>query len=84
MRDHLNVSEFKIAKGVIQHNAHMVHPENILLSALVDDDLSVRKLALLKVIEAKDIYSSASHEIIRTFKPPPINFQADTYWNLID
>ena len=44
----------------------------------------LRKLAMHKVIEAKDIYSSASHEIIKTFKPPPINFQADTYWYLID
>ena len=40
MRDHLNVSEFKIAKGAIQHNAHIAHPENILLSALLGDDLS--------------------------------------------
>ena len=57
MRDHLNVCEFKIAEGVIQHN-------NVILSALVDDDLSVRKLALQKVIEAQPNYSSASHEII--------------------
>ena len=42
MRDHLNVSEFKIAKGVIQHNAHVAHPENVILGALVDDDLSVQ------------------------------------------
>ena len=53
-RDHLNVSKFKIAKGVVQNNAHMAHSEIFLMSALVGDDLSIRKLALLKVIEAKD------------------------------
>ena len=84
MRDHLNVNKFKIVKGVIEHNAHMAHLENILLSVLLDDDLSVGKLTLQMVIEAKDIYSSASQEIIRTFKLPPINFQADPYWILID
>ena len=48
------------------------------LNHLTWEQYIMQKLALQKIIEAMNI-DSASHKIIRTSKPPPINFQADAY-----
>ena len=83
MRNHLNSEELNLVKRVVQRYAHMANPENILSNALMDPDINYRELALQNIIDAKT-FSAKSPEIIRTFKPLTINFDADTYWNPIN
>ena len=44
MRTHLNNNELDVVKKVVQHNAHMAHPENILLCAIMNEDQDYRKI----------------------------------------
>ncbi len=51
MRTSLNNNELEVVKKVVQHNAHMAHPENILLCAIMDEDEGYRNIAHEKIIE---------------------------------
>ena len=50
------------------------------LSLISDNDQSIRKLAVERVISAR----ARSETCVRTFKIPVINFSAENYCNLIE
>jgi hypothetical protein len=72
----------EVIDPVIERNAFFAHPENLLLSMIVDERAHIRELGFRRIIKAR---STASHQMtIRTFKPPNIVFQAKEYHEMID
>ena len=72
----------KQVDAVIQKNAYFTHEENLLLTMLVDYRVSIRQLALCKILAAWKHESQNCS--IRLFKVPKVNFQAEQYIDLID
>ena len=70
----------EIVRPVIQNNGYFGHSESILLSMIVDDDIHVRKLALKRIEKARD----SENPKLRTFIVPDLNFDAESYGDLID
>ena len=67
-------------RGSLARNGYFLHSENILVCMLSDNDQSVRKLAVDKVLNAR----SRVERGIRHFKIPVINFSEENYYDLID
>lgn len=71
----------KIVDPVLKRNAYFAHPENILIEMLKDKRLSVRKLALKRILKAR---SKPQPKKIRDLKVPPINLNAKSYVDMIN
>ena len=67
-------------RGSLARNGYFLHCENILVCMLSDNDQSVMKLAVDRVLSARSRVEIG----IRHFKIPVINFSAENYYNLID
>ena len=61
MRNHLNNNELDVVQKVVQHNAHMAHPENILLCEIMYEDQDYRKIALEKYFYHVETRKLISH-----------------------
>lgn len=72
----------KIIDPVIERNAYFGHPENLLLSMVLDERVHVRQLAFRRLLKAKK--QEPKGKSVRTFQPPTINFAASDYIELID
>ena len=59
------------------------HPESLLVAALCDDDENARSFAVDKLLTLRD-GAETGDTSKRVFKPPPINFDATSYLQLID
>lgn len=70
-----------IAFKSIQNNAYFAHPENMLLSMLVDKREHIKKLALRRIINARSRKKSSKQ--VRRFHIPKINFGASEYIDMI-
>ena len=64
----------KIVFKSIQNNAYFAHPENMLLSMLVDKREHIKKLALRRIINARSRKQSSKQ--VRMFQIPKIDFGA--------
>ena len=82
MCTYLNNKELEVVKKVVQHNAHMAHNENILLCDIMDENQCYRKFALEKYFKQENRARNQSIVVIN-LQPPPINFKAENYWDLI-
>lgn len=71
----------KIVDPVIQRNGYFAHPENVLVAMLADDRKHIRELSLRRILKCR---SQNRDEIVREFKVPPINFDAQEYFDLVD
>lgn len=71
-----------IIEKTLQRNAFYAHPENIILATLGDSRENVRELAVNKILESR--VKNKDETIIREFKIPKLNFNADDYIELID
>ncbi|GBN25715.1 hypothetical protein AVEN_259451-1 [Araneus ventricosus] len=76
----------KVIDPVIQRNEVFAHPENLVLSAIVDKREHIRELGFRIIIKAKNLASK--RKSIRSFQPPKINFLATDYierihWNTV-
>ena len=71
---------FEVVKPVIQRNAFFAHPENILIAMINDERPHIRELAWRRVLKAR----SQSSEVVRQFKLPEINFDAEDYVAMIN
>jgi hypothetical protein len=78
---YLPITYRKIVDKVIQNNGYFCQSENILLAMLGDTSREVRDLAVKKI---GDIRNKPTHDAVRKFKVPSINFKANCYTNLID
>lgn len=65
-----------------ERNAFFAHPENLLLCMIVDERAHIRELGLRRIIKARA--AAFKKKLIRTFKPPKLNFQAKEYYEIID
>ena len=67
-------------RGSLARNGYFLHSENRLVCMLSDNDQSIRKLAVERIISARVRGETG----VRTFKIPVINFSAENYYNLIE
>ena len=68
----------------LSRNSYFAHPENILLAALTDNNLCIRKDAANKIMLARQMMQGEAQ--IRKFSKTQIfiNFDATTYYDMID
>ncbi|CAH1998449.1 unnamed protein product [Acanthoscelides obtectus] len=69
-----------IVDPVIQRNSYFAHPENVLLAMLTDSQPHIRELAARRILKAR----SVTIKDLRIFKLPQINFNASTYYDLLN
>jgi hypothetical protein len=74
----------KIVFPVVQNNAYAAHPENILLTMLVDKRSTIREEAATRILAAREKFDSSMEQTIRKFYIPELNFYANDYTELID
>ncbi len=78
----LSPEEKRATATVFKNNCYFAHPESILLSALEDKQLSIRKKAVQKIVDAR---KKPKGENVRHFSlPKSINLAASDYFSLID
>lgn len=68
-------------RNTISRNCFHLHPENLVLAMLNDDDEQIRYRGWKKILEIKNAQQT---EEIRIFNLPNINFDANNYIELID
>lgn len=71
----------KIVFPVIQRNGYFGHPENVLLTMICDEKKHIRQLGWRRILKARE---ADTDEDIRTFQIPPLNFQAEYYYEMIN
>jgi len=71
-----------IIYSALQRNGYFAHPENILISMLADNKQHIRELGLRRILKSREMIKGRSQ--VREFKIPILNFEADTYIDLID
>ena len=73
-----------VVQKTLQHNPYFCHPENVLVSALANSDISVRRFAAHKVINARMSHREA--ESVRKVSRSlfSINFNANNYHDLVN
>ena len=76
------MENLKIIDAVISRNAFFALPENILLSMISDEQISIRQDALKKILEARQ--TAKDNEQPTSSPLPMINFNATHYGNMID
>lgn len=69
-----------IVKPYVERNAYYCHPENLLLSMICDDDKLIRLKAITTISEIR----KNSDRSVRLFRTPTLNFNADSYHEMID
>ncbi|KAE8743708.1 hypothetical protein FOCC_FOCC009659 [Frankliniella occidentalis] len=86
---HISLSRFlpKKARDIVFHslaiNCYYAHPENILLSMVVDERQRVREVAVQRILEARHAVRSGRKRL-RRFTVPKLNYSARDYVDLID
>ena len=77
----LRKSERNVFNKIMQVNSFSAHPESILLAMLNDEDASIRRQAVLKILKIRKKKLSGS---VRKFSRPTVNFNAASYVQMID
>ena len=77
-------SDQEVICDVIQRNAYFCHPENLLLSMLVDNDVQIIQKAVDTILDIRTNSSSFGPIKIRPFNLPSLRFSAETYADMID
>ena len=66
----------QVVKPVIKNNGYFAHSECLLLSMIVDQNVNLRKLAVLRILKAR---KSENVSTKRSYRIPSINFEAVSY-----
>ena len=69
-----------VVNKVLQHNSYFAHAENILLAMLHDDSSIIRELSVRRILKAREKKVTRA----RKFQLPKINFEATTYYSMIN
>lgn len=69
----------KIIDPVIQRNSYFGHCENIILAMMFDARISVRKMGMEKILQARAL----ARNQLRKFTLPILNFNAKDYYEII-
>ena len=78
---------YEVVKKTIRNNGYYSHPENVLLGMVHDTDENVKEkgLQIIQKLRAEDEQRPEGIENIRRFQvPKDINFEAQTYYELVD
>ena len=74
----------EMALEVIKGNSYFAHIENLLISMLTNNDISVRLLAIRRIIAAREKHNMCqSPEVIRHFRMPILDVTATHYSRII-
>lgn len=73
-----------VVDSSIQQNAFFALPENILLSMMTDELVEVRKLALDRLLAAREAETDSVNGWVRFNKVPKLNFKANNYYDMIN
>lgn len=79
----LSETDRLVVDKCIQRNAFFGHPENILISMLVDDRKEIRELAARRIKLSRQS-PVADYSEVRKFRIPPLNFDAEDYHSLVN
>lgn len=77
----LSVQTQDIVKPILQRYGYFCHPENILISMVADDRSHIRELGWRRILKAR---KSKNLGEVRRFKVPPIKFDAENYFEMIE
>ena len=81
----LEVNDRDLVFQRIQYNAYFLHPENVLLSMIADENLIIRKLGWKRLKKATDqMIRIGGSTGIRCFDVPKVIFEANSYHEAID
>lgn len=70
-----------VVLNTIQRNAFFMHPENLLLAMLQDENQQIRELALRRVLKAR---KDTKGKKVREFQLPELKIDAENYYDLIE
>ena len=70
-----------VTNKVFERNAFFAHPENLLVAMVHDENVVVRKLGWRRIKKAREQREDGT---IRSFMLPGLNFEAKSYYELID
>lgn len=71
-----------VVDSVIQQNCYFRHHENILISMVTNDDVEIRKKGLTLILKSREV--STKGKKICAFRKPKINFEAESYVDMIN
>lgn len=77
-RDH-----YKLLVPIVLNNSYFWHPENLLLAMLVDDDQIIRKLAVNKIVAARNSPNDDGVRVFRKLKRHQIDENVTAYHQII-
>lgn len=80
-REHTGKTIQDIIFPVIERNSYFAHPENILLTMLVDDIRSIREQAVTAILKTR-ARPGENNTTNRIFSKPKLNFTANTYYEM--
>lgn len=66
---------------VIARNAYFAHPENVILTMLVDEDRTIRQQAVTSILKTRAM-RDLNNTTIRIFNKPTLDFNAKTYYEM--
>ena len=67
-------------RKVFENNAYFAHPENLILTMIQDESQTIRELGYRSILKARQHDAG----ILRRFKTPKLQFDAQTYYSMID
>lgn len=70
----------KLLFHVVANNSYFSHPENLLLTMLVDENQTIRQRSIDLIIKAR----RKTHQGVRKFYKPTPNYKARTYYEMVN
>lgn len=81
--NYLKGKQREVVQKCMQHNAFYAHPENVILGMLFDENEFARNKAIQLLEKCTPLGSNLSSDL-RKFEIPKINFNAKTYYGMIN
>lgn len=81
IRENIEPKFHDVLFKVVSNNSYFAHPENVLITMLTDENKEIREMAVESILKAK---KNKSDENIRKYQKPRINFDATTYFKMVN
>ena len=78
-------SRKEVLESVVKRGAYYAHQENVLITMINDDNVTIRELGFRRILKARREFEETSRNssIIRQFEVPEINIKAEHYSELL-
>ena len=78
-------SRKEVLESVVKRGAYYAHQENVLITMINDDNVTIRELGFRRILKARQEFEETSRNssIIRQFEVPEINIKAEHYSELL-